>query len=96
MLAAWGLVCASAVYVAGLFVGTAGSAATTPRCGAHRAREVQRSFAALTSELERQARDVADAGRRCAAALNEDLPATRALFERLAQAPDVDERRCAP
>ena len=88
-LAAWGLVCAGAVYLTGLFVANrilgGDDTATRSRIVA----EVERSFATLTSELERQARAVADpiAVR---AAINEDLPATRALFDRLAQVPGVD------
>jgi signal transduction histidine kinase len=87
-LAAWGLVCAGTVYVAGLFVANRILGGDD---GAMRGRivaEVQRSFATLTTELERQARAVADPAP-VRAALNEDLPATRALFERLAQAEGV-------
>jgi nitrogen fixation/metabolism regulation signal transduction histidine kinase len=88
-LAAWGLVCAGAVYLAGLFVANrilgGDDAATRSRIVA----EVERSFATLTTELERQARAVADPAA-VSAAINEDLPATRALFDRLAQVPGVD------
>ena len=88
-LAAWGLVCAGAVYLAGLFVSSrilgGDDAATRSRIVA----DVERSFATLTTELERQARAVADPAA-VRAAINEDLPATRALFDRLAQVPGVD------
>jgi len=87
-LAAWGLVCASAVYVAGLFVGNRILGGDDAAMRGRIVAEVQRSFATLTAELERQARAVAQPAA-VRAALNEDLPATRALFERLAQPPGV-------
>ena len=87
-LAAWGLVCASAVYVAGLFVGNRVLGGDDAAMRGRIVAEVQRSFATLTAELERQARAVAQPAA-VRAALNEDLPATRALFERLAQPPGV-------
>src|SRR5678816_2137277 len=87
-LAVWGLVCAATVYLAGLFV--AGRILGGDD-GAMRSRivaEVERSFADLTSDLQQQARAVAGPAA-VRAAINEDLPATRALFERLSQAPGV-------
>jgi hypothetical protein len=50
--------------------------------------EVERSFATLTSELRAAGAAVADPTA-VRAAINEDLPATRALFDRLAQVPGV-------
>ncbi|HZI81022.1 MAG TPA: HAMP domain-containing sensor histidine kinase [Vicinamibacterales bacterium] len=87
-LAAWGLVCAGAVYVAGLFVADRILGGDDTAMRGRIVAEVERSFADLTGDLERQARAVADPVA-VRAALNEDLPATRALFERLAQAPGV-------
>src|SRR6185369_8002415 len=87
-LAAWGLVCAGAVYLAGLFIGYRILGADDDAMRGRIVGEVQRSFATLTAELERRARAVAEPAP-VRAALNEDLPATRALFERLAQSPGI-------
>jgi signal transduction histidine kinase len=89
-LAAWGLACAAAVYLAGLFVTDRILGGDDTAMRGRIVAEVERSFAALTSELERQARGLADPAA-VRAAINEDLPATRALFDRLAQTPGVGD-----
>jgi signal transduction histidine kinase len=87
-LAAWGLACAAAVYLVGLLAGSWLLGADDQAMRRRIIVEVQSSFAELTASLEREAqlfvqpKPVRDA-------INEDLPATRALFDRLAQAADV-------
>ena len=87
-LAAWGLACAGVVYLAGLLVTSRSLGRDDTAMRDRIVAEVERSFAALTSDLEQQARAVANPAA-VRAAVNEDLPATRALFDRLAQAPGV-------
>jgi signal transduction histidine kinase len=87
-LAAWGLICALTVYVAGLFVANRILGGDDAAMRGRIVAEVQRSFAALTNDLQQQARAVASPAA-VRAAVNEDLPATRALFDRLAQVPGV-------
>ena len=82
---AWGFVVAGVVYVAGLAAGQWLLGADDDAMRRRIVAEVQTSFATLTAGLERDARAfVAPAPVR--AALNEDLQATRALFDRLAEA----------
>jgi len=87
-LAAWGFVCAGAVYVAGLLVANRILGGDDAAMRGRIVTAVERSFASLTTALEREARAVAEPAA-VRAALNEDLQATRALFDRLAQAPGV-------
>ena len=83
-LAAWGLACAVTVYLAGLLVTNRILGGDDTAMRGRIVAEVERSFAALTTDLERQARALADPAA-VRAAINEDLPATRALFDRLAR-----------
>jgi len=84
-LAASGVGCAAAIYAVGLAVvtwklGTDDAAMRRRIVG-----EVQASFAGLTAGLAREAHEVADP-EAVRAAVAEDLPATRSLFDRLADA----------
>ena len=83
-LLASGFVVAGALYVAGLAAGQWLLGGDDDAMRGRIVAEVQASFAALTSDLERAARAFTAPGP-VRAALNEDVPATRALFERLAQ-----------
>ena len=88
-LLAWGFVCTAAVYATGLVAGYRLLGRDDDAMRRRIVAEVHASFAELTDTLEREARAfVAPAPVR--AALDEDLAATRALFERLAAtaAPD--------
>jgi nitrogen fixation/metabolism regulation signal transduction histidine kinase len=87
-LAAWGLVCAGAVYLIGLFVANRVLGGDDAAMRRRIVAQVQQSFAELTEQLQREARAVADPAA-LRAAVNEDLPATRALFDRLSRAPGV-------
>ena len=84
-LLASGFVVAGAIYAAGLVAGQWRLGRDDDAMRRRIVAEVQASFAALTGDLERAARDFTAPGP-VRAALDEDLPATRALFERLAQA----------
>jgi hypothetical protein len=87
-LAAWGLACAGTVYLAGLFVTNRILGGDDTAMRGRIVAEVERSFTALASDLERQARGLADPAA-VRAAINEDLQATRALFDRLARPPGI-------
>ena len=84
-LLASGFVVAGALYVAGLAAGQWLLGGNDDAMRRRIVAEVQASFAALTGDLERAAQAFT-APAPVRAALNEDVPATRALFDRLAQA----------
>ena len=84
-LLASGFVVAGALYVAGLAAGQWLLGGNDDAMRRRIVAEVQASFASLTGDLERAAQAFTAPGP-VRAALNEDVPATRALFDRLAQA----------
>jgi signal transduction histidine kinase len=84
-LAGWGLASAGTVYLIGALAGYWLLGTNDDAMRRRIVAEVRSSFAELTASLEREAKTfVAPAPVR--AAIREDLPATRALFDRLAQA----------
>jgi hypothetical protein len=87
-LAVWGAVCAVTVYLAGLMIASQVLGGNDDAMRVRIVAEVERTFAGLTADLQQQARAVAVPAA-VRAAVNEDLPATRALFDRLAQAPGI-------
>ena len=90
-LLAWGFVCAGAVYAAGLTTGYWLLGADDDAMRQRIVAEVQASFAELTGTLAREARVFVAPGP-VRAALDEDLAATRGLFDRLAveSGPDAE------